>query len=176
MARRSTSVRKNRKSVSSLFFEETAPVMALKSLFEKYDTDKNGKLDSKEMTVLLKQDLGLNSDQADVYIYLLDKDGDKHISFEEFYEWITSQEDFQCITDKTRFYYIQKAIEMFRRYDWDESHALDEEEFQGLFRDMGGRNENIEKTFSDIDTDGNGNISFPEFLRWLKWVDLDELF
>jgi hypothetical protein len=109
-------------------------------------------------------------------MYLLDNDGTNLISFEEFCFWVRSNERFTCITDKTRFYYLQKALDTFKIYDWDENHALSRKEFQKMYYDFGGNDNEMETSFRALDLDDNGVISFPEYLRWLNWVNLDEIF
>ena len=165
-----------RLSISSILFDETAPDMAFKSLFSKYDTDRNGKLDVGEMSALLKNDLGMSGDAVEIYIYMLDTDGDSYISLDEFLVWVKSKEGFKCVNDPTKNYYIQRAIDMFKYYDTDYGHSLDMQEFEKLFVDLGGQMEKCKEAFDMIDIDGNGCISFPEFLRWLNWIDVDEIF
>ena len=46
--------------------------MAIHSLFDKYDTRKDGKLDEKQMTFFLEEALGLEYEQAQSYIFLVD--------------------------------------------------------------------------------------------------------
>ena len=46
--------------------------MAIHSLFEKYDTRKDGKLDEKQMTFFLEEALGLEYEQAQIYFFLVD--------------------------------------------------------------------------------------------------------
>jgi Ca2+-binding EF-hand superfamily protein len=145
-------------------------------LFFKYDLDRDGLLNIKELTNLLREDLGLNTEEAELYMYLLDNDGTNLISFEEFCFWVRSNERFTCITDKTRFYYLQKALDTFKIYDWDENHALSRKEFQKMYYDFGGNDNEMETSFRALDLDDNGVISFPEYLRWLNWVNLDEIF
>lgn len=76
------------------FFDKKAPDVVVRSLFEKYDTNGNGKLDEKEMQTLLEGDLGLDREQTGVYIPLVDKNGDHDVSFEEFSDWLRSEEHF----------------------------------------------------------------------------------
>lgn len=73
-------------------FDKDIPDIALKSLFIKYDEDNDGTLDVTELSKLLKNDFGLDREQAEVYSYMLDKDGDGRISFKEFVEWTRSEE------------------------------------------------------------------------------------
>ena len=67
-----------------LFLTEEFPSIAIHSLFDKYDTRKDGKLDEKQMTFFLEEALGLEYEQAQIYFFLVDKDGDQGISYSEF--------------------------------------------------------------------------------------------
>ena len=49
------------------YFDKSAPEVAIRSLFDHYDTDKNGKLQDNEMQNLLQNDLGLSDEQAEIY-------------------------------------------------------------------------------------------------------------
>lgn len=161
---------------SRSYFDKETPAIALKSLFNKYDLDQNGMLDKYELYKLLQDDLGLDVEQCDIYHHLLDKDADGLISYDEFVTWLHSGERFQTITDKTRYYYLQNAIVMFKRYDIDKNQAIDEKEFQILLHELGGCEQNKGRELMlQIDVDKNGRISFYEFMKWLKWVPMEYL-
>lgn len=164
------------KSARNNFFDINVPDIALRSLFFKYDKDENGLLDEKELRELLMNDLGLTIDQAQVYYMLLDKDGDSRISFNEFSSWIRSKENFQSVTGANQFYYLTKAINLFQQYDKDESNSLDQLEFKLLLSNVGGSCENLEQLIASLDVDHNGRISFQEFLKWLNWIPVHEVF
>ena len=70
------------------YFNKNAPTIAIRSLFDKYDTNGNGKLEEAEMQSLLEEDLGLDRERSLLYFLLLDKNGDHDISFEEFNDWL----------------------------------------------------------------------------------------
>lgn len=61
---------------NSYFFRD-APEIAIHSLFDKYDHERNGKLDRSELKDLLEGDLGLNPEQACIYMLLLDQTGEQ---------------------------------------------------------------------------------------------------
>lgn len=62
------------------YFAESTPKLVLQSLFAKYDLNKNGFLEQDELRELLEQDLGMNTDQAEVFLLLIDKKGDHKVS------------------------------------------------------------------------------------------------
>lgn len=158
------------------YFDKEAPEVALRSLFEKYDSNNDGMLDKKELNKLLHTDLGLSKEKCEMYRHLLDKDADNLISFEEFKKWLHSGERFKSITNKTRYYYLQKAIVNFKKYDTDENLAIDEREFHELYKDLGGcKLDEEQQAMFEIDLDHNGRVSFNEFLKWLSWVPLEHI-
>ena len=155
-------------------FDPNTPDIVLKSLFLKYDKDESGKPNHHELSTLFKDDLGFNKEQADTYSLLLDRDGSSNVSFEEFKSWLNSGEKFQNINDKSRYSSLKQAVDLFRRYDTDNSQALDRKEFCKLFIDVGGKEQNLDGALKELDRDGNGRISFQEFLRWLNWIPMND--
>lgn len=157
------------------YFGEGVPVVVLKSLFSKYDVNNDGHLCKKELTVLLENDLGLSVGQMDAYNWLLDKDGDGQLSFHEFKCWMQSNERLINVNNNSRYFLMTSAIKLFERYDVDKSRTLDRREFRKLHADCGGRPEHSNAALNYLDQDGNGVISFYEFLKWLNWVDLGSM-
>ena len=79
------------------YFGTETPDLVLKSLFSKYDKDNSGTLGDKELEQLLQEDLGMDIEQAEIYLLLRDEDGSKNLSFDEFQKWLNSGENFQLI-------------------------------------------------------------------------------
>ncbi|XP_066916609.1 uncharacterized protein [Clytia hemisphaerica] len=167
--------RRGRRRLST-FFDDGVPELALKSLFMKYDKNNDGWLNKEELRGLFVDDLGLDDDQAEIYNYLLDRDGDNKISFEEFLYWMRSNENLQNVTDKHRFALIRSAVDMFQKFDKNENWSLDLEELRELIVEQGGTSERADEALRTLDEDRNGRISFQEFLKWLDWVPMDKLF
>ncbi|XP_078353671.1 putative calcium-binding protein B0563.7 [Oculina patagonica] len=156
----------------SYFFRD-APEIAIHSLFDKYDQERNGRLDESELKDLLEGDLGLNPEQANIYTLLLDQTGDHCVSFEEFFNWLRSGEGFQNINDKSRFAKLCQAVEMFKSFDTDNSDTLDKKQFKNLIAAIGYTDVDSEKLFNELNSHHNGKLSFVEFLKWLNWVQID---
>ena len=166
----------NRKRRTGSFFDDGCPDIALKSLFRKYDVDRNGTLSREELSVLFSEDLGLTDEQSEIYLYILDQNGDDCVSWDEFLFWMRSKERLQNVTDKVRYKMIRQALDLFQSYDNDHNFALDKEELKTVLLNSGGRVENIEVALQELDKDHNGNISFLEFLSWLNWIPSGDVF
>lgn len=152
------------------FFDKKAPTVVVRSLFDKYDTNGNGKLEEKEMQTLLEGDLGLDHEKSWVYFLLLDKNGDHDISFEEFSDWLRSEEHFEVLNDKEKFASLCKAFDYFKSFDTDDSDTLDRAQFERMMKFFGHETINMDKAFAKMDKDENGKVSFWEFMVWLKWI------
>ena len=152
------------------FFDKKAPQIVVRSLFDKYDTNGNGKLEKAEMQALLEGDLGLDPDKFWVYFLLLDKNGDHDISFEEFNDWLHSEEHFEVLNDKEKFESLAKAFDYFKSFDTDDTDTLDRTQFEEMMKYFGYETVDMDKAFEKMDKDENGKVSFWEFMVWLKWI------
>jgi Ca2+-binding EF-hand superfamily protein len=155
------------------YFDRNMPDVVMRSLFMKYDTDNSGGLGSDELKRLFKEDLGLNEEQAQAYVLLLDVDGNADVSYEEFTKWLRSGEKLSMVTDASRYKRVKRAVDLFNKFDTDGNRSLDREEFKQLFIRTGGKPRYFDNAFRQLDKDGNGIISFQELLRWLNWVQMD---
>ena len=163
----STNIDTNLKS----YFKKDASELVIRSLFSKYKTDKSNVLEKPEILYLLKQDMGMSNHEADTCYMLIDKDGNGQVCFKEFLEWFRNEDALKNIDDKSRYSRIQVAIECFRAYDKDNSGTIDREEFAQFIGSIGYPGV-IDEVLAILDHDGNGVISFPEFLAWVskQWL------
>ena len=157
------------------YFDLTAPEIAIRSLFDKYDNDNSGILEESELRTLFQDDFGLSSNEAEAYCLLIDKDASGGVAFDEFNSWLKSGERFNSLQNKSRFSIMQHAVELFKSYDRDHSGALDRSEFSRLHADVGGKPEGLVLALNQLDKDGNGQIYFYEFMKWLNWNDMGSL-
>ena len=157
-------------------FGENVPELVLKSVFTKYDADGRGSLTEKEVKTLLVEDLGMNETESDAFTLLMDEDGNKSISFEEFKEWSKGNNKAGIIFDPTgrRFQLLLKAAEYFKEFDVDDNGAIEGEEVLRLVEWIGLNKDKASVVLNEIDRDKNGKISFHEFLKWLRWIPMDE--
>ena len=154
------------------YFDKEAPSIAIRSLFDKYDSNRNGKLEESELQTFLEGDLGLDRQQSWIYFLLIDKSGDRDISFEEFHDWLRSGEHFQILSDRRKFHSILKALRYFKRFDTNDSDTLDRGQFEHMMLFFGYHGIDMDRAFVKMDRHKNGKVSFWEFLVWVKWVPI----
>lgn len=155
------------------FFDRNVPSLAIHSLFDKYDTKKDGKLDEREMKSFLEESMGLDFQQSEIYFFLLDKDGDQEVSYSEFKDWLRSGERFQRLDNCAKFQRVCTAFEYFKTFDTDNSGTLDRQQFESLMKFLGYHNQDMDKTFAKMDMHNNGKLSFWEFMIWLNWAPIE---
>ena len=69
-----------------------------------------------------------------------------------------------------RFHRLKKAVEYFKKFDTDQSGSIEKDEFNQLMLSIGCPKDKIPGALKALDQDGDGKISFPEFLKWLNWL------
>lgn len=155
------------------YFDRNVPSIAIHSLFDKYDTRRDGKLDESEMKSFLEEALGLDFQQSEIYFFLLDKDGDQGVSYEEFKDWLRSEERFQRLDDRCKFERVCMAYEYFKTFDTDNSGTLDRGQFELMMKYFGYHFLDMDKAFAKMNRHNNGKLSFWEFMIWLNWAPVE---
>lgn len=155
------------------YFSESTPVVVIQSLFRKYDADGNGELQREEIMSLLRVDLGLETKKAEAILAAIDKDSDGSVSFEEFLQWFRNEEGMEMVNESqdccNRYYYTRKAVDLFKKYDIDGNGNIDAVELKKLLDDIDYKH-SVQDALTTMDKDGDGTVSFPEFLKWLNWI------
>lgn len=59
---------------------------------------------------------------------------------------------------------------MFKKFDADGNGTIEKEEFSKLMIAINCPKDKIPEALKSLDSDGDGKISFPEFLTWLNWL------
>ena len=68
-----------------------------------------------------------------------------------------------------------EAVDMFKKYDRDGNKVLDRTEFVQCYTDCGNDPQGVTNVLNIVDRDGNGVVSFYEFLKWLNWMDMEDV-
>ena len=135
-------------------------------LFNKYDADGGGTIDASELQALCF-DMGMTfEDEADKQLVLsmLDTDGDGEVSMDEFKVWWLANSETFFVKEYSEN--VKAAIHFFKKFDDDLSGELDQMEFVAMCKEMGWNTRDTAMSLVMLDTDGDGMISFQEFLAW----------
>lgn len=152
------------------FFRKDVPEVVIRSLFRKYDVDENQRLGKSELLKLFQADLGMDEKQSETYYMLLDRDGSGSVNLEEFIQWLRSEDRFQNIDNHSRYHIILKAVEYFKKFDKDGNGVIEKDEFKDLMDSCGVDRSHYGDALKALDKNGDGKISFTEFLDWLHWL------
>ncbi|KAI9202552.1 uncharacterized protein BJ171DRAFT_513400 [Polychytrium aggregatum] len=162
---------RSRGSISPTLPDQTHKPMA-RIMFEKYDIDGSGSISIHEFRKLC-YDLGyyLSDKELEIDIKLLDVNGDREITYDEFIKWWMSDHRFKMLQLTPEDYVqLQKACQDFQKFDKDDSGCIDIREFRGLYNDLVKKNmapSSLTATLQQIDTNKDGKVSFNEYVYWL---------
>jgi len=146
----------------------------LKKLFEKYDLNKDGLIDQKEMKLLINDYVKRSSHKpsSEDVNYIV-----SHFSKDAFSHGITFHEFKRLLSMNSPFFKWKMLQDFYDKYDEDKN-GLDTQEFEDFMMDMSqalnlpkpGLPE-VKKFFDKVDKDHNGRISFQEFLGWIEMLE-----
>ena len=135
-----------------------------KDIFDTYDINKNGKIERKEMKIMLKK-LGKEGSQEEIdeiWRAMNKIESDSTISFDEFIEFI-------------RRYNLSKnsmttddIINAFEIFDRNHNGTLTINEFKHILMDLGEKfsEEEVNEIIEDIDLNKDGKIDYKEFVHF----------
>ena len=158
----------------------------VRALFDDIDEDGGGTLDREEVGQLLARlsDVPVAEDDLSSAMQALDADGDGSVDFEEFLHWwqLVRQERggsvwASNINKRNRELQEKEDLQaLFCLIDTDKSDAVDTEELGKMTSDLGLSLTAVELqvAMKDIDTDGDGEVSFGEFYLWYSANKEDE--
>lgn len=159
-------------------FRNDVPEVVIKSIFMKYDTDGSGNLEKTEILGMLGE-MGLDGKQAELCFMMIDKDGNKTVSLDEFLQWFRSGEGVKVVDDPSRYAFVRRVADAFKKYDEDGSGLIEKAEFRALLA-SGGKDwqscseAQIEAALRLVDKDGSGTVSFSEFLAWMDKMNANK--
>merc|ERR1712185_770354 len=132
--------------------------------FSKYDTSHAGVISTSDCASLLRE-LGESTvDEASLARLTeeLDADGSGLIDFREFLDW-------------WQHHGMQRV---FMRFDHDKSGSIDTEELAALLKSLGISlsPSQLQKAQAMLDPDGDGCITWEEYLKWWERFDVQRIF
>lgn len=144
----------------------------LRQVFRKFDTDDTGYLEDEQFVRLIRalthhvpEIESVDSSIAKAAFAYYDVSGDGKLSFQEVYAWWISDDRFVFfVGDKARL--LKRARQLYVTYAKGEG-GMSFTEFEALLDDM--QIQHDESAFDEIDDDGDGLMSFTEFIDWLDW-------
>lgn len=142
---------------------ETTSFQLIHSIFNKYDTDNNGKLELDELVSLL-YDIGLCV-KPEVAMKLLDLNDDGTITFDEFYNWWNQRDRFRYFK-KEHLQELYECFEMFKYYDRGSKGYISYDDYRNVCRDIFQHPSKSHMAL--IDKNNDNKIQFNEFVDWIS--------
>ena len=135
-----------------------------REIFDSYDINKNGKIERKEMKIILKK-LGKNGTQEEIdeiWRAMNKIDSDSTISFDDFIEFINR---FNLTKNSMS---TDDIINAFQIFDRNHDGTISINEFKHILMDLGQKlsEEEVEEIFQDIDFNEDGKINYREFVEF----------
>ena len=113
----------------------------------------------------------LSEIEFELAIKILDKDGDKEISYSEFQVWWINEDRFKKLQlSEEKQAQLKACSDFFQAFDEDGNGVLDSTEFVRCHENLvavGITTETCQKLMANIDTDNDGTVSFNEYISWL---------
>merc|ERR1719193_1989591 len=154
---------KKEKVPEANFWGKKVPLYVAKSIFNYFDTNKNGTLCKKEWYALLES-YGMEEYEKELAA-LVDADGGGDISWDEFLKWLSKTNYFLddgSSKSQSKLAVLIALAEKFESYDQDENGFITKEEFMGVKKDWQYPVDN-ETFFNLVDKDHNNRITFNEY-------------
>eukprot|EP01126_Amoeba_proteus_P055113 TRINITY_DN681_c0_g1_i2.p1 TRINITY_DN681_c0_g1~~TRINITY_DN681_c0_g1_i2.p1 ORF type:complete len:498 (+),score=73.24 TRINITY_DN681_c0_g1_i2:86-1495(+) len=146
---------------------DPARLECLRMAFTASDRDGSGAIDKDELSLVLQlSGIQVQSNDVDAMFIESDVNGDGQITWDEFLSYTEKNHlnALSCIVDKLTS--VRLAFELFDR---DKSGGIDQNELQHVLKMVGVNipQESVQAMF-EADSDGDGQITFPEFVKYLE--------
>jgi len=154
--------------------EDEALPARIREVFVMFDDDNSGFLSADELHKLLKKLSAFKSEHIAAFCEDIDKSKDGKVSYGELVYWCQKsggaggEKVAKAIIRETN----KRAVRMkasFDRYDNSGDGSLDLPELTKVLKTLGAFTINeIKNVLADLDSNGDGDISFPEFADWVR--------
>jgi calmodulin len=139
-----------------------------REIFDSYDINKNGKIERKEMKIILKK-IGKNGTQEEIdeiWRAMNKIDSDSTISFDDFIEFINR---FNLTKNSMS---TDDIINAFQIFDRNHDGTISINEFKHILMDLGQKlsEKEVEEIIQDIDFNEDGKLNYREFVEF--WQQL----
>jgi len=134
-----------------------------KEAFALFDKDGDGTISVDELGIVMRS-LGRNLSKEDLMVMIaeVDEDGSGEIEFPEFLRLIVSKMQNTDSVDEMR--------EAFLVFDRDKSGSVSASELKHVMNNLGEQvtDEEVEEMIKAADADGDGELSFDDFLQFIQ--------
>ena len=160
-----------RRRAESLAIMDASKRVEMEKMFDLYDDDNSGEIDTEELGQLMKS-LGRVMTEPELRSMFaeLDEDNDGHVSKNEFLTWAALQ-DSECNKEGSEHDSIEELAEdMFRMFDPDNDGEVTVEEFAECMNRFGSALtvDEISDLVHELDENQDGTINVEEFSEMLK--------
>ncbi|EKX71973.1 centrin, putative [Theileria equi strain WA] len=139
----------------------------LKEAFEIFDTNQSGRIDAKELKVVMKA-LGFDPTKEEIrgILNMVDKDGSGTISYEDYFSIMSSK-----VLERDPLEEIMKAYQLFADPN---TGTISFQSLKRVSEELGEiiSDEELHQMIAEADKDGDGFISENEFIRVMRKSNL----
>eukprot|EP01113_Clastostelium_recurvatum_P001096 TRINITY_DN1045_c0_g1_i1.p1 TRINITY_DN1045_c0_g1~~TRINITY_DN1045_c0_g1_i1.p1 ORF type:complete len:171 (+),score=60.05 TRINITY_DN1045_c0_g1_i1:26-514(+) len=155
--------------------QQQIPLVAIKSVFQKYDKDNSGTIGRYEFKNLCYE-LGyfMSDDEVKTALDMIDKDGTGHLSLDEFVSFWRDSDKFKKL-DEAQSERLKASVAYFRYFDPDNSGNISSGEYPSLHADLIknsllASSATVDQGLARLDKNKDGKISFNEFMAYMDEV------